>query len=358
MYFEKPALLLLALLVFLPLLFPRVRRAIPIPSLMVVRESTAARLFRYIWQTATVLSWSAAFLAATIIVAWPLEDKSEFQRKEKVRKICVVGDMSTSMSGEGVKRLQEILHAFVDKRKGDWMCLTAYSGSPGQEGGARVIQPLTPDIALMHKAIDRLQSGMFGSHTAIGEGIWTTAFALRERELQAMEKKKIFIDLLRLREEMKEGVRTYFLYVTGLLGKQENEVMVFFTDGYYNTGLHPSVAMSIVIALGIRMYVGILDPTGATGLSQDTAEARQHEMKMAAKKTGGGYFRGKNYDEIAGFYDTIDRIERREMVVEISSTTRAVFDKFGWALPFLTGAYIVMAVTFIRIRGKKKGVRQ
>lgn len=358
MYFEKPALLLLVLFVFLPLLFPRVRRAIPIPSLLVVKEPTSAQVFRYVWRAMEIIVWASAFLVATIIVAWPLEDKIEFPRKEKVRKICLVADMSTSMSGQGVNRLKEILHAFIDKRRGDWLCLTAYSGVSGQEGGARVIQPLTPDTALMHKAVDRLEPGMFGSFTAIGEGIWTTAFALREREIQALEKKNVFIDLGRLRREMREGVRAYFSYVTGLLGKKENEIMVLFTDGYYNTGLPPSIAIPVVQALGIRMYIGVLDATGATGLSQETAEVRQQEMKTAAKKTGGGYFRGKSYDEIAGFYDTIDKIERKEMVVEVSSSTMPVYAKFGWILPFLAGIYIVMAVLYIRIRGKKrKGVR-
>ena len=172
--------------------------------------------------------------------------------------------------------------------------------------------------------------------------------------MQMLEKKNVVVNLGRLRQEMKDGVRTYLSYVTGLLGKKENEIMVFFTDGYYNTGLHPAVALPVVEALGIKMYVGILDPTGATGLSQETAELHRQEMRIAAKKTGGGYFRGKSYEEIAGFYDTIDKIERKDMVVEISNSTVPVFTKFGWVLPFLAGAYIVMAVLYIRIRGKKR----
>ena len=153
MYFGYPLLLLLLLLVFLPFLFPRVRRALLIPSLLVTKEGKATKFLRLLFDAGSVLFWTASVFISILILAWPLEDVPNFIRTERVRKICLVADVSTSMSGLGIERSKKILHEFVDKRRGDWQCLVAYSGNYGQEGGAMVIQPLTPDITLMHQIL-------------------------------------------------------------------------------------------------------------------------------------------------------------------------------------------------------------
>lgn len=354
MYFGAWKYLLLAILVALPFLFPKVRRALPVSSKMLVRETIGTRAVRLLWQCTAFLVWASAVLVTVAVIAWPMEDIHEFLRKEKIRKICAIADVSTSMSGIGIERIKKILHDFVDRRQGDWLCLVAYSGHPGEEGGARVLQPLTPDPALMHRAVDRLQPGMFGAYTASGEGIWTTVFALREKDLQQLEKRNVPVDLGRLRAEMKMGSRQYLRYLTNLLGCRENEVMVFFSDGFYNTGLHPSHAIELASSFCIRMYFGILDPTGATGLSEDTAMKRREELKLAVKKAGGNWFTGKNYDEIEKFYAEVNTIEKKETVVESKSVTQPAYLKFTRYLPFLAGSYILLSVLYIRIRGRKR----
>lgn len=354
MYFASPVFLLLVLLIFLPFLFPKVRRALPIPSSLLIKERTTARILRLFFSLVSILFWTAGVILAVIIIAWPLEDHPHFLRMERVRKICAVADVSTSMSGVGIERSKKILHEFVDRRKGDWLCLVAYSGASGQEGGARVLQPLTPDLALMHQAVDRLEAKLLGSHTAIGEGIWVTVFALREKQIQTLEKKNVLLDLGRLRYELKKGEQRYAEYLVNLLGRYDNEIMVFFTDGYYNTGLHPSFGISLAKRLGMRMYISVLEATGATGLSQEVAQKRLEELKRAAKETGGDFFKGQDYDEIAAFYRKVDQIEKRDMVVETKSLTRELYPDFARVLPFVLFSFIVTRVIFIQIRGKRR----
>lgn len=354
MYFDNPWLLLLAVLVLVLWLIPQKIRVLPIASIAVVKESGSRRALRVIWKTAEKVIWTILFLWVVIIIGWPMKIEPHLIRKEKVRKICLVVDVSTSMSGEGVTSIKRILHGFVDKRRGDWQCLVVFSGNPGQEGGALVLQPLTPDINLMHQAIERIEVRMVGGYTAIGEGIWVGSWALREKELQSLEKKNIIVDLGRVRAEMKTAEYTYSRYLLGLLGKKSNEVMIVFTDGYYNTGLHPSVALTLARFLGIRMFLSVLDQTGPTGLSEETAQKRLEEMKRAALETKGGFFKGANYEEVAQVYQRIDQeIGKGDLEIEQKNVPGELYRQFvGW-LPIFVALYIIMRTLFLRIRGRR-----
>lgn len=93
--------------------------------------------------------------------------------------IVLVVDTSLSMGtrhAPGFSRLdvtQRALHALLDARPHDRVALVAFGDT------AHVITPLTTDHTLLRQALDALEPGMMGTHTALGDAVALGAKVLR-----------------------------------------------------------------------------------------------------------------------------------------------------------------------------------
>lgn len=320
-------LLVFSLLIFL-IWRKKTRANLRISSASIVSFS-GGRVFlsRFISFAKSVL-WLVLFAAVILIISRPMQlAQSSWQEKE-VRKFSLCVDTSISMTGEGIKRIKEITDDFVQKRQGDWIAITAFSGSSGMEGGAGIVRTLTPNIHLARESIKMLESQMFGGFTAIGEGIWVSALAVVEDELEYLRKERKYIfDLTKLRQAVKNKDSVYMDFFSRTIGQKKNRVIILFTDGIYNTGIHPLLSAELVKRMGIKMYIVAIRPSSATGVGQEEGQRRKREIIDAALSTGGRYYEGESYDEVKKFFEEINIVETDKVFVREAEVFK---DKYAY----------------------------
>lgn len=206
------------------------------------------------------------------------------------RDIMITLDISGSMQAldyfierQRVNRLtalKSVVKEFVEARKGDRMGLIIF--------GTDVFTqcPLTVDFKVVSDFVERLDFGMVGDGTALGDAIALSVKRLRE--------------------------------IPG-----DSKVIVLVTDGLKTAGsIEPKEAAEIAKKAKIKVYtigIGGTGPApfpvtnvfGQTSLHYENVPLDVETLQKIADVTGGKFFRAEKTDSLRNVYQEINRLEER-----------------------------------------------
>lgn len=233
------------------------------------------------------------------VLAGPVTRRSPAAALEPGLDLLLVIDASGSMRAldaevEGTWRTRlslarEAVRRFARARVGD-----------GDRAGlvvfgeqAFTLCPLTRDGALLAAALDRVEEGVAGEATALGD-----ALALAVKRVTPGEAE------------------------TTATGPREGRLVVLLTDGRSNAGaVPPDVAAEIAAARGVRVHtVGIgsggevpmarSGAPGARALQLERHDLDETTLQRIARTTGGRFFRAEGSADLTAVYAEIDALER------------------------------------------------
>jgi len=228
--------------------------------------------------------------------------------------IALAVDLSDSMKETDLppNRLavaKETMLQFVQKRPSDNFALIGYADV------AALLCPLTPEYDILAQFIDRLNFGVLGSSTALGDGL-----ALAVRQLDRSDAK--------------------------------SKVVVLLTDGQNTSGqLDPLKAAELAAALEVRVYtIGIGSEVASQSWFNLSAMQQfdPETLKKIASMTGGRYFHATDANTFAEIFKEIDTLERtrRERVVNRDFNEQMALAL--WPAFFLLLAEFLLARTYLR----------
>jgi len=312
------------------------------------------------WRMLTALP-SALYIVTVLLLlvslAAPFTQKTIKETIIIGKKMVSVMDVSGSMDDkttDGRTKLEvikDILKDFVETRESvDAVGLVAFSGG-GEEWGAGIIQHPTISKEVFVAASDRIRSQMFGSSTAIGEGIFMGIVALNEQEWR----KKLQLESGNPDAELNirrlwAAANTLDLPELGMpypapnawddfivsevvrLTPPENnrhKVIILFSDGDSNSGLDPVKAIWLAERLGIKVYyIEVLsgqqyneegNATSPTYLGPNSdysnVPPNRRSLIESIVRTGGKYFAGQNYGDVQKFFTEISKLEKSQVNV-------------------------------------------
>lgn len=210
------------------------------------------------------------------------------------RDLLLAVDLSTSMdtidfkseSGETVDRLtavKEVLAEFLEKREGDRVGLIVFGMAPF------VQVSFTEDLEVCGVLLNEAQVGMAGPQTMIGDAIGLGITIFEQSDL-------------------------------------DDKVLILLTDGN-DTGskIPPEEAAKVASDKGIVIHtIAVGDPTAAGEAKLDEAS-----LRAISKITKGKYFWAGDRDELKDVYETLDKLDTREIE---SISYRPKQDLFYWPL--------------------------
>lgn len=219
-------------------------------------------------------------------------------------------DVSVSMLGRDFKpnRLEvakKLASEFVEKRENDRVGLIIFGGESFTQC------PLTIDHRVVQNLLLDVQAGTLKDGTAIGMGLSTAVYRLKESEAKS-------------------------------------KVIVLLTDGVNNQGnISPQTAAEIAATFGIKVYsIGIGSNAGELVLPNGGRiknEIDEEVLKKIALETGGKYFRAKTAAELATVYEEINQLETSEISVTEYSNFEEEF--FG---PAIIGFLLILAGVILK----------
>jgi len=235
------------------------------------------------------------FALRTIAVALLIIVLARPQKTDKFQNVTTEGidimlalDISGSMLARDFKpdRLEaskNVATEFISGRPYDRLGLVVFSGESFTQC------PLTTDHAVLINLMREIQSGMIEDGTAIGNGLATAINRIRDSE--AISK-----------------------------------VIILLTDGVNNRGeIAPATAADIAKTYGIRVYTIGVGTRGTAPYPVQTPFGVQYQnmpveideaiLKEIASKTGGGYFRATDNDNLVQVYSEIDKLEKSKIDV-------------------------------------------
>jgi len=231
--------------------------------------------------------------------------------------IVMALDLSESMAaldfkkkGRVVNRLEAVkgvVQEFVAGRSGDRIGMVVFGTH------AYTQLPLTRDYNTMVSMLDRLKIGAAGKRTAIGDAIGISLKRLADIE-------------------------------------SKSNIIILLTDGQSNAGeLSPVTAGEIAREKHVKIYtigVGsrgkapflVNDPIFGQRYVYQRVSIDEETLQTIAENTGGRYFRAENLEGLQEIYDTIDKLEKTEVKVDI-------FADYSEIYPWL----LVPAVIFLLV---------
>jgi Ca-activated chloride channel family protein len=188
------------------------------------------------------------------------------------------------LDGRQVTRLELAKSAvsdFVRARSGDRIGLVAF----GEH--AFTLCPLTVDHRLVQESLARVEAGLVGDATAVGEAI---------------------------------GLGTQRLSISG--GPEDGQrILVLVTDGRHNSGkLAPQTAAELATRAGVRIHaVGVgtsglvpfAQPGAGTPMRFERVDLDRATLQSVAASTGGHFFHARRPEDLSGVAAAIDRLEAR-----------------------------------------------
>ncbi|MDO8558400.1 MAG: hypothetical protein Q7S09_04425 [bacterium] len=272
-----------------------------------------------------LLLWLAVSTLLIFALARPVSTlKTTYLTLEK--KVCMISyDVSTSMgreSGSTMEKIRIMALDFVQLRKGDFVGVSAYSGASSNTRGrgyAAIFTYPTEDLAQSEAAIRTLEATMLGPYTAIGDGIFISLIALIEEDARGRLGERYDRWLLEASVDSlgtPEEDLTYAREVADRVGPQKGKFVLLFTDGKYNTGIHPLKAIWFAKQLGIKVHFAAFDSSAATGLSDEEGQKRKAEIAEAVVATGGLYRESADVEGIAAIFQEISQAEKAKVVME------------------------------------------
>ncbi len=329
--------LIAAIIPFLLLLFLlkkiEKRRFSDIPTSLIVKKIGGLKLFAK--KCGKVLWIFTAILIVTALMRPQSIGRDKIFGVEGRIMILSV-DLSTSMSDAyysknnraSIDVIKELSLEFVKKRAStDFIGITAYGGRySGRQGGeAAIIVSPTSEYTQLEASIKELKPKMLGFYTSIGEGIFISILSLVDYD--ALQKIKqgnpnYFNDL---EKSIESEDKTYALNVIRELGRLKNCVIVLFTDGKNNAGIEPAYPLWLCKMLGIKVHLGALESTGATGLSEEEQARRKALLIGGVLETGGKYFEMNIIEQAREFYEEVDKLETAHLKFKNFETRKDIF---------------------------------
>lgn len=186
------------------------------------------------------------------------------------------------LEGRRVTRLELAKAAvaeFIRGREGDRIGLVVF----GEHAFTQC--PLTADHRLVLQALERIEVGVAGDQTALGEAVGLAARRLR---------------------------------VPGA-PPEAQRTLVLFTDGRHNSGqLAPETAAQIALFEGVRIHAVGIGSTGEVPFAQKTpgeplrfekVDLDEKTLQVVATLTGGIFFHARKPEDLVGVTAAIDAIE-------------------------------------------------
>ena len=239
--------------------------------------------------------------------------------------IVLALDLSESMAaldfkkeGRVVNRLEAVkgvVENFVAGRKGDRIGMVVFGSH------AYTQLPLTRDYNTIVSMLERLKIGAAGKQTAIGDAIGISIKRLADIE-------------------------------------SKSNVIILLTDGQSNAGeLSPETAGQIAREKGVKIYtigVGsrgkapflVNDPIFGQRYVYQRVSIDEETLKAIAEKTGGLYFLAENLEGLQEIYDTIDKLEKTEVKVDI-------FADYSEIYPWLLVPAVILLLVYAVLRNTR-----
>lgn len=261
----------------------------------------------------TALALLSAFVFAIITWANPNQGFEEKETRIKASQVCLAVDISGSMwssvsSNVQEKRIQIAAKAgqnFVDARAGDMFSFVPFD----DKSRLGLSVPLTFDRELIKKQLQVVADGQAGGSTAVGEGIWSCMIFL----VRAALPKKFSLDTLQLRRSLEsEDLGPYAMSAAREIGCLKHAFITVLTDGESNAGISPLRVLAFASRLCAKVYIIAATPD------------RYPDLIRAVERTGGKYFFARDIQESKRFYSDIDRIEKREVIIEREIKARSL----------------------------------
>lgn len=284
-FFISPLWLILLPLVGLPFLLDRRARmrAIPVASTTDMVPPHIRRKAPLLRHSGWVLRSVVLFLVV-VAMARPQLGEREGRRASEGVDIMLAVDTSGSMRardfevrGQRPDRLEVIktvIADFIAARPEDRIGMVVF----GSEAYTQA--PLTLDHDVLQKFLERVEIGMAGDGTAIGDGLATAVKRLKDTP-----------------------------------GK--SHVVVLLTDGANNAGrIDPIAAAQAAKALGIRVHTIGVGSEGVVPIVQNgrvyhvKADIDEKTLKAIADATGGVYRRAVDTNALVNVYREIDKLEK------------------------------------------------
>ena len=189
----------------------------------------------------------------------------------------------------------DVVQEFVQARESDQIGVVVF----GEQAFTQC--PLTLDHGIVSTFLERLEIGMAGDATAIGDAVGTAVKRLKDSEAKS-------------------------------------KVVILLTDGRSNAGaLSPMTAAEVAQTLGVKIYaIG----AGARGQAPFLVETRlgpqvlyenveidEETLRSMSERTGGAYYRAEDQQALAEIYGEIDRLERTEITME---SYMEYDEKYSW----------------------------
>jgi len=228
--------------------------------------------------------------------------------------------MDFTIGGDAVDRLtavKKVVKEFIVKRERDRIGLVIF----GDEAFTQC--PLTLDKGLLLNLVDKLEVGMAGDRTAIGDAV-----ALAGKRLKDI--------------------------------KAKARILVLLTDGRHNAGdITPLQAAAAVRALGIKVYtIGVggkgpapfkVNTMFGPRLAYQEVDLDEETLTKVAQQGGGKYFRAADSKQLAEIYDIIDREEKSEVDVKEFFHYRELYPYALVPALVLLGLEIALSLTVLKV---------
>jgi Ca-activated chloride channel family protein len=294
--------------------------ALPWPALPEARAAGARRIDAL--RLCSLLLRAGAALALIAAIAEPVERGGEARERHDGLDLVLVVDSSGSMralDAEGERgprtRLElarEVVSRFARSRvaEGDRVGLVVFGES------AFTQCPLTSDGNLLAAALARVEAGVAGESTALGD-----ALALAVKRVIGADEPALPGDP-REPVEGKPPVRSPrpSKPAEGEMGPSAGRLVVLLTDGRSNAGSVPTdVAAALAAFHRIRVHTVGIGSRGevamAGGARGRELDFERHDLDSAALEeiagaTGGRFFHALSSGDLRSVYDEIDQLER------------------------------------------------
>jgi len=281
-----------------------------IPLLQSLRPTWKARL-----RKPTLIVLAAFSLILFSLAAARPQFESYLTPPEMSRNLILTLDLSGSMGARDfqtnygrtnrLEAVKSVVAEFIKARPKDRIGIVVF-------GTHSFLQsPLTLDHELLVEMVKRLQVGMAGEDTAIGDGL-----GLSLKRIQDVE--------------------------------GQSKAIILLTDGVNHAGeVNPLKAAQIAKDLGIKVHtVGIgsnqpMDRGGAGFLFQrGQPEFDEATLKKIAEITGGVYYNANTLEGLKEVYDEIDKLE----TTKADDPSRRISEEL---FPFFAGAAIIVYLCLV-----------
>ncbi|NUO08039.1 MAG: VWA domain-containing protein [Candidatus Brocadia sp.] len=338
MTFANPLLLLLLIPFGLLYFFWKERKFLGYSSLHHVRKPAGFKMV--VAHLPKPVFFGAVFFAI-VAVSHPQTRYLQEETALHGREIILSIDTSFSMTGTAIETIKKIVGDFIKKRSNDLLGITIFGTD-----AALIVIP-TMETQLLEKSLERVQASQVGYQTAIGEGLFTSIAALFEREMGSQFTVKDLRNSIN-----KEYLADYAITFIREMEKREilkNKLIILFTDGIYNIGISPDRPLRLLKRMGIKAYVVAVKASDVTGVDPEIAAQHIEDLKEGVESTGGRYYHAEDFEEVARFYDEIDKIEKDKITIETVLKKKDLYLYPTLASIFLLLVAIIIENVWMRI---------